>query len=181
MDLLLALSEDAVHEVLWTDALLDEWENVIVREHKRAAETATSVTAAIREFFADSKIERGTYEYLVQEMPGEDADDHEHMAAAITGGASVLLTHDKRGFPTRPLAARGLRVTDPDTYLCELADAFTREAADTVTRLAAEKKNPSRTSADLLTDLERAGVPRFAKKVKTYHSSGPEAGLSRVP
>lgn len=32
MDVLLALSEDSAHEVIWTDALLDEWEEVIVRE-----------------------------------------------------------------------------------------------------------------------------------------------------
>jgi hypothetical protein len=32
MDLMLALTEDGVHEVLWTKALLAEWERVIVRE-----------------------------------------------------------------------------------------------------------------------------------------------------
>jgi hypothetical protein len=26
MDLLLALSEDGLHELIWTEALLDEWE-----------------------------------------------------------------------------------------------------------------------------------------------------------
>lgn len=36
MDLLLALTEDAVHEIIWTDALLDEWEQVIVREQRRS-------------------------------------------------------------------------------------------------------------------------------------------------
>ena len=51
MDLLLALTEDAVHEVIWTDALLDEWEEVIVGDHRRSAESAASVTAAIRAFF----------------------------------------------------------------------------------------------------------------------------------
>ena len=34
MDLLLALSEDGVHTVVWTDALLDEWERVIVDEQR---------------------------------------------------------------------------------------------------------------------------------------------------
>jgi hypothetical protein len=50
MDLLLALSEDGIHDVGWTDALLNEWEDVIVRGHKRTPETAGSVTAAIRDF-----------------------------------------------------------------------------------------------------------------------------------
>jgi hypothetical protein len=44
MDLLLALSEDGIHEVIWTETLLDEWEEVIVREHHRTAESAASIT-----------------------------------------------------------------------------------------------------------------------------------------
>jgi hypothetical protein len=37
MDLMLALTEDYVHEMIWSQALLDEWERVIVREHGRSA------------------------------------------------------------------------------------------------------------------------------------------------
>jgi predicted nucleic acid-binding protein len=32
MDLMLALTEDGVHDVIWSEALLAEWERVIVRE-----------------------------------------------------------------------------------------------------------------------------------------------------
>ena len=30
-DLMLALTEDGIHAVIWSDDLLDEWERVIVR------------------------------------------------------------------------------------------------------------------------------------------------------
>ena len=49
MDIMLALTEDSVHEILWTRALLAEWERVIVREQRRSAASAAAVTAAIRE------------------------------------------------------------------------------------------------------------------------------------
>ena len=65
MDLLLALSEDRLHTVLWTDALLDEWEDVIVREQQRTPDTAASLAAAVREFFAADKIERAESEHLI--------------------------------------------------------------------------------------------------------------------
>lgn len=48
MDLLLALSDDGLHELIWTDALLDEWEDVIAREQKRTKKTAAAISAAIR-------------------------------------------------------------------------------------------------------------------------------------
>ena len=42
MDLLLALTEDGVHAVVWTDELLDEWERVIVREQRLEGDEARS-------------------------------------------------------------------------------------------------------------------------------------------
>ena len=33
LDLMLALTKDGIHDVIWSDNLLDEWERVIVREN----------------------------------------------------------------------------------------------------------------------------------------------------
>ena len=162
MDLLLALSEDGVHDVIWTDALLEEWEEVIVRAHKRTPESAARITSAIRDFFDDSKVERDEYEHLIDEMPGSDADDREHMAAAVTRQPCTILTRNKKDFPSKPLAEMGVRVADPDAYLCEPLDELPDEVIDTVARLAAEKKRPPKSPTDLLDDLEAAGVPAFA-------------------
>lgn len=166
MDLLLALSEDGVHEVIWTDDLLDEWERVIVREHKRSPASAAQITSAVREFFADSKVEREEYEHLIEDMPGKDPDDHTHMAAAVACQPCTILTNNAKDFPPRPLAKRGVRVTDPDTYLCEIAEELPDEVVDTLVRLAAEKTRPAKTAHDLIDDLEHAGVPRFAEMVR---------------
>lgn len=166
MDLLLALSEDGVHEVLWTDDLLDEWERVIVREQKRSPASATQITAAVREFFDDGKVERGEYKHLIGEMPGTDRDDHAHMAAAVVRRPCTILTNNVKGFPPAPLAKHGVRVTDPDTYLCEAAAELPDEVAGTIVRLAAEKTRPPKTPPDLLNDLQHAGLHRFAAQVR---------------
>lgn len=52
MELLLTLIEDGIHEVISTDDLLDEWERVIVREHKRSPESAAQITRTVRDFFS---------------------------------------------------------------------------------------------------------------------------------
>ncbi|MGH8909925.1 MAG: hypothetical protein ACRD0K_26380 [Egibacteraceae bacterium] len=83
MDLFLALTEDAVHQMPWTDELLAEWERVIVREHRRTPETASSVTSAIRGFFAECRVDPAIYRGLIGSMPGPDSDDHPHAAAAV--------------------------------------------------------------------------------------------------
>jgi len=45
MDLLLVLTEDAVHEVIWADALLDEWRRSPSAITAAGAPSAASVTA----------------------------------------------------------------------------------------------------------------------------------------
>ena len=112
--------------MLWTDALLDEWEDVIVREQQRSPDTAANLTAAVREFFASDKIERAEYGHLINTMPGEDPDDHEHMAAAIARQPCTLLTNNRDDFPAKQLHQRGVRVLGPDEYLCDLIDEWPR-------------------------------------------------------
>ncbi len=165
MDLMLALTEDAVHEVVWTEALLAEWERAIVREQQRSPESTASITAAIREYFADTQILEADYEKLVDAMPSEDPDDRRHIAAAVAGHVPVIVTWNHTDFPAGPLAALGLRVADPDGYLCDLLDAVPDEVTGTVVRLAAEKRRPPKTPRDLANDLERAGVVRFAARL----------------
>jgi predicted nucleic acid-binding protein len=112
MDLMLALTEDAVHEVIWTETLLTEWERVIVREHHRSAESAASITAAIREFFPESQIAEADYASQVEGMPGKDLDDRRHMAAAVIGPAHLIVTWNQADFPAQPLAAMGYLKVD---------------------------------------------------------------------
>lgn len=123
MDLLLALSDGGLHEVIWTDALLDEWEDFIVREHKRTPESAASITGAIREFFEDTKVERSEYKHLVGEMPGTDVDDHEHMAAAVAREPCTILTRNRKHFPSKPLADRGAAslIPTPTCVSCSMS------------------------------------------------------------
>jgi predicted nucleic acid-binding protein len=102
MDLMLALTEDAVHEVIWTDTLLDEWERVIVREQHRSAASAARITAAVREYFAHSRVPDSAYAHLLGDMPSPDPDDRHHIAAAIAGNAAVLVTWNRADFPAQP-------------------------------------------------------------------------------
>jgi predicted nucleic acid-binding protein len=162
MDLMLALTEDSVHEIVWSGRLLSEWERVIVREQRRSAESAAAVTRAIRRFFADCEIPEPAYAQLVGEMPGGDPDDRHHAAAAVAADADALITWNLGDFPAGELAKRGVRVLDPDSYLCELHGEVPQEVSDTVVRLAAEKRNPPVTTHEAVARLAKAGLPRFA-------------------
>src|SRR5262249_23322005 len=147
-----------IHELLWTEALLAEWERVIVREKRRSTESAARITAAIRDFFPEGEVAEVDYAHLVARMPGKDPDDRPHMAAAVAGNASAIITWNRSDFPAAKLAGFGVRVMDPDEYLCELLVEVPREVVETVVRIAAQKRRPPLTPFDLSDRLARAGV-----------------------
>ncbi|MFE2287805.1 PIN domain-containing protein [Streptomyces sp. NPDC059443] len=165
MDLMLALTEDSVHEVVWSERLLAEWERVIVREGRRSAESAAAVTRAVRDYFGDCEVAESDYAHLVHGMPGGDPDDRYHAAAACAAGAHALITWNLADFPAADMARLGVRVLDPDTYLCELHAQWPQEVSGTVARLAAGKRNPPLTLGDVAARLGKAGLTRFADRL----------------
>jgi predicted nucleic acid-binding protein len=176
MDLMLALTEDSIHEIVWSERLLAEWERVIVREGKRSADSAATVTKAVRRFFADCEIETAAYQHLVDEMPGDDPDDRHHAAAAVAAGAAALITWNLADFPADALIEHGLRVVDPDSYLCGLYRELPHEMVETVARLAGEKRNPPVTISDAIARLAKAGLPVFAELLVRHLSADDVAG-----
>ena len=166
MDLMLALSQDRIHTLLWSDRLLDEWERVIVRELHRSPTAAAAIAAAIRAYFPENRIPDTDYKDLLATLEGPDPDDLHHLAAAAAGGASTLITWNLADFPAAALGPLGITATQPDTYLCALLERNPAEVTASLRRMAAEKRRPPMTTLDLTDALARAGVPVFAGRAR---------------
>jgi len=168
MDLMLALTEDGIHDVMWSEHLLDEWEHVIVRERRRSADAAAAVTATIRQFFADSCIPVESYRGLAAEADGPDPDDNMHMAAAAAGRVESLVTWNRKDFDCGFTRKHAIKIVDPDEYLSDLYGEFPNEVFATIIRLAASKRRPPVSSVELIDALDRAGVKDFASLVRSH-------------
>jgi len=165
MDVVLALAEDLVVDVVWSEELLDEWQRVIVRDGRRTAESAASVAASVRTFFASGRIDPGSYRHLVNETPGSDPNDRVHTAAAIAGGASVLVTRNRSDFPILHLSHHGVAVMSADEFLSRILRHRPAAVVETIRRMAAEKRRPPLTPCDIAGRLARAGAPTFAGRL----------------
>lgn len=75
MDLLLTMSEDFLFTWVWTDEVLDEWEEVIVREGLRTPESARSVTDAVRTHFGRYQIDERLYQGKASDDLSPDPGD----------------------------------------------------------------------------------------------------------
>jgi excisionase family DNA binding protein len=166
MDLMLALTEDGIHDVMWTDALLDEWERVIVEGQRRSPDAAAAITAAIREFFADTRIPAESYRDLVSDVDGADPDDNVHMAAAVAGQVEAIVTWNEKDFACDFIKNHAVTVMNPDAYLCSLFQESPQEVLATITRIAAGKLRPPMTPSAIVEALDRAGVREFASQIR---------------
>lgn len=168
MDVLLTLSEDFLFTWVWTDELLEEWEEVIVREGKRTPESAASVAAAVRTHFGRSRIDPAVYHDKITDDLSPDAGDRVHAAAAIYGGVDVLLTRNLKHLRTKPVVTAGVKVITSDDFLCALLTDRRQGVVESVTRASVSKKNPPMTPDELAKRLATAGTPRFAERVRPH-------------
>lgn len=168
MDVLLTRAEDFLFTWVWTDQLLDEWTEIIVREGKRTPESAASVAAAVRAHFGRDRIDPALYHDKITDDLSPDPDDRVHAAAAIYGGVDVLLTRNLKHLRTRPVLAAGIKVITSDEFLCALLTNRRQGVVESFTRAADSKKNPPMTPHELANKIATAGAPRFAKRLRPY-------------
>lgn len=166
LDLVLRLDEAELHELVWTEDLLDELAHIWVEKGARSAAAAEKVCGDIRSAFAGQDVPRGTYEHLIAAMPGDDKDDHAHAAAAVVRAPCVILTRNLKDFPAEPLASWGVVVREPDEYLTEMFDQYPDELVGIVGEMASDRSNPPMTAIEITGALERAGAPVFAARLR---------------
>ena len=70
LDLVLRLDQAELHEMVWTEDLLDELARKWVEKGARSAEAAAKVCGDIRSTFVGQDVPRDWYEHLIASMPG---------------------------------------------------------------------------------------------------------------
>lgn len=119
------------------------------------------VTAAIRSAFPAQQVDREVYGRLIDEMPGDDPDDHCHAAAAVAVAPALLLTVNLKDFPARPLGERGVTVLGPDEYATSLLNEHPDDLLVVVADMAAHRRRPPMDVDGVLDALARAGLAEF--------------------
>ena len=168
MDVLLTLAEDFLFTWVWTDQILDEWIDVIVREGKRTPESAASVAAAVRTHFGRDRIDPALYDDKITDDRSPAPDDRVHAAAAIHGDVDVLLTRNLKHLRTKPVLAAGVIVSTSDDFLCELLIHRSQGVLESFIRAADSRKNPPMTPQELADKISTAGAPRFAERLRPH-------------
>lgn len=157
-DLLIRLAIAGLYQARWSEQILDECFDNLAENRpdltpQQLARTRQLMTTAL----PDASV--ADYEDRVEEFDLPDHDDRHVLAAAVTAGASLLVTANLDDFPADRIP-EGLRVVSTDEFVLGLARDDLDMVVDVVETQAAGLVNPSMTASELLDGLEAVGLVR---------------------
>lgn len=164
-DLLMWLAKNGLIAARWSDRILSEWvESLLVNrpdlKRERLIRTCSEMNRAVPDAMVTG------YESLIESMTLPDADDRHVLAAAVTAGASVILTTNLKDFPADQLPA-GIVAAAPDFFLSQLFAVYPEEILETMREHRQQLQKPSKTVEEYLATLSANGLVRLMEMARS--------------
>jgi predicted nucleic acid-binding protein len=160
-DTLLSIAETGAYRPLWSPMVMTELERNLARrglDDKQVAHRLDQMNRA----FPDAAITG--YEATISDMANDPKDRHV-LAAAIRGGADVLVTENLRDFSPDAAQPYGIEVISQDAFLLDQFDLRPVDVLGALRRQASRYRREPRSVAALLAILGSPGFgcPDFAQ------------------
>lgn len=162
-DTLLRCAEEELFRPLWSQDILDELQRILIREAGLTADKTQRRINRMQAAFPTAQVQG--YESLIQAMSC-DAKDRHVLAAAVKASAQVIVTFNVRDFPPSSVAAFGIGVVTPDSFLMDQLDLYPDRLRRAIDKQLKASRQPRLTKDELLSRLQRAGVPGFAQVLR---------------
>jgi len=169
-DLLMRLALRDLFQPRWSEQVHDEWTNAALRDH--ADLTATQLQR-VRRLMEQSLCDAAVtdFEHRIESLTLPDPDDRHVLAAAIHGGANVIITANLRDFPADALAPHQIEAVHPDSFVARLLETDAAEVIDAVHELHHNLKKPAMTMDELLSLFERADLVTTVAELRRLMAS----------
>jgi PIN domain len=181
-NLLLWIAAEGGLAPFWTERILEETRSSLIKDGILTAAQWERLRAAMQAAFPDAMLDQTTADAIEDEMPNDEKDRHV-LAAAVTGGIDLIVTHNLRHFEEADLATVGKQALSPDQLLCELLATEPALIHAAMEQLTAVMRIPHQWSvAEMLGRLVGLGhgdplAPRFAEAAATKL----EVGMTSPP
>ncbi len=168
-DLLLRAAEAGLYRPLWTEQILEEMRNAILRKRKDLAlRDMRRLVTHMRAAFPEAEV--SGYRALIPAM-GNNKDDRHVLAAAVAGRADVIVTWNTRHFPRSACEPYGVDVQTPDEFLVHAIHLRPDRMVWVVRRQAADLRKPPMDLDEILDRLS-GHVPRFVEDLRRHGIGG---------
>jgi hypothetical protein len=149
-NIVVQIAVDRLVDARWTDEIHDEWIRNLTADVPGIPIERLQITRKLMNDALPDATVTG-YRAHLEAITLPDPNDRHVVAAAITAGASGILTWNLRDFPTRELKKHGLVRQNPDVFLTDL---YNKAPDLTVASLANARRNLSKTRISALDFIE---------------------------
>lgn len=163
-DLVMRLGLSGALRPRWTERIHEEWTRNLLARRPEASPAAIARTR--------DAMNRALPEALVTvATPGNhnlpDPGDEHVLDAAISAGASLLLTFNLSDFPVSALPV-SLKAVHPDEFLRACLEQQPQAVLSALRALRADLKKPPFSPDELLAAMLRADLPGFAERLRPF-------------
>lgn len=158
---LLWLAEAGLFQPLWSEPILDEAQRNLPKVGVSAGQASVRVGLMREAFGAEALVE--DFDDLIEKMRCDRKDRHV-LAAAVRGGAEMLVTFNLKDFPDEAASPYGIEALHPDAFLLRLLAERVQTVVDVIKSEIKAFRNPPETITQFLASLQST-VPRFATQV----------------
>ncbi|WP_298906684.1 RSP_2648 family PIN domain-containing protein [uncultured Aliiroseovarius sp.] len=150
---------------LWSPRILEEWARAAAKLGPDQGAFARGEIALLNAHWPKASVRPNDRVEARLWLP--DQNDIHVLAAAVTGGADVLLTLNNADFPRHTLAEEGLRRESPDLFLLEFLKSHPAEMANLGQRVLSEAIRLSGDDSWTMRKLmKKARLPRLGKALE---------------
>ncbi len=160
-NLLVQFAVDRLVDVRWTDRIHDEWMRNLAANAPGVSMGRLERTRDLMKAALPMADVRG-YEPLIPGIVLPDPDDRHVVAAAVAGGASVVVTWNTSDFPEAELARHGLRRETPDQFSLGLYAAASEAVLAAVANARMNLRVSTPTADGFASALVQQGLLGFA-------------------
>ena len=164
---LMYLAAADVFRALWSDAVSKEWMAALARDRPDLSASAIARVRALMEAHVEHAVVSG-YEELIPTLTLPDPEDRHVLAAAIHGGAEIIVTANLRHFPREALEPYKIVAQEPDAFVHSLLEADPESAVAAFAADRARLRHPAMDPDQYIASLERAGLTMTAAALRTF-------------
>ncbi|MGP0092315.1 MAG: PIN domain-containing protein [Xanthobacteraceae bacterium] len=164
-NVLMHLALRDLFQARWSDRVHEEWIAALLRNRPDLTAAQLERTRRLMDEHIDDALVTG-YEPLLDQFTLPDPDDRHVLAAAVEGGANVIVTVNLRDFPAEALATHGLEAQHPDTFISNLLHDRPDDVLAALHELRLDLKNPPVSMSELLATLERQGLVKTVSELR---------------
>lgn len=166
-DFLLRLATTGLFAAKWTDHIHEEWISSVLSKRPELHQPLKRTRELMDKAVPDSRITG--HEQLIPGLELPDPDDRHVLAAAIVGGAQMIITFNTTDFPEDRLTPYGIEALHPDTFIEHQFGLHQGLVIGAAKRHRAALKHPPKSAEQYLDTLAAQGLVVTADLLREYN------------